>query len=508
VAARDSIGFIRYALELEHQPWTQVISHSQQHPGYPVLMMVVSWPVRFFHGATDSTSMQLSAQLAAGLAGILLVIPMFYLGKELFDRRVGFWAALLFQCLPLTARILSDALSEALYLFFVTMALLLAVRGFRSRSVGRFVLCGVFTGLAYWTRPEGALLVPAVGVVLLAVACVRAWRWPLKRLVYCGGAFGLTALVVGSPFVLITGRLTVKPNPDKVGNSILESISLVPAKPDLLPSRQSTGTAVSQGPLQASLWAVYAPENLEDRRWWGLRAVAEEVVRGYQYIGWIPVLLGLWWFRERLATQPGAWVLIALCVLHTFVLWRLARLLGYVSDRHVQVLVLCGIFSGAAGLLAAGPRLAALVSRVWQSWRGEESSLSLNGQCLSLVLLVGLAVFGLPTLSKPLHYNRAGHHAAGLWLAKHSDLSDEILDPFCWAHYYAGRVFWEGKDVPVPAGHTHRCYVVLDRPDKEHPHLPLMKKADELASQGELVYYWPENRPLEEAKIRIFALPK
>src|SRR5438874_2898434 len=44
VAARDSVGFIRYALELERYPWKQVLQHSLQHPGYPVVLLAVSWP--------------------------------------------------------------------------------------------------------------------------------------------------------------------------------------------------------------------------------------------------------------------------------------------------------------------------------------------------------------------------------------------------------------------------------------------------------------------------------
>ena len=36
VAARDSIGFIRYALALQNQPWSEVLQHAQQHPAYPL----------------------------------------------------------------------------------------------------------------------------------------------------------------------------------------------------------------------------------------------------------------------------------------------------------------------------------------------------------------------------------------------------------------------------------------------------------------------------------------
>ena len=73
--------------------------------------------------------MVLDCQLASSLAAVLLVIPMFYLGRELFDRRVGFWSAALFECLPVTARITSDALSEATFLLFITGLLFLGGTG-------------------------------------------------------------------------------------------------------------------------------------------------------------------------------------------------------------------------------------------------------------------------------------------------------------------------------------------------------------------------------------------
>src|SRR6266849_3077709 len=165
VAARDSVGFIRYALELEHDPWKEVLQRSLQHPGYPLMLLAVSWPVRHFLGGTNAVSMQLSAQLASALAGVLLVIPMYYLGRDLLGRRAGFWGTALFQCLPVSARVMSDALSEATFLLFTATALLFAVRALRGQSVTRFGWCGFFSGLAYLTRPEGALVAVATGLV-------------------------------------------------------------------------------------------------------------------------------------------------------------------------------------------------------------------------------------------------------------------------------------------------------------------------------------------------------
>ena len=106
VTSRDSIGYQRYAWELQQDNWKQVLQRNVHHPLYPVTILATSWPVRQLVGSSEVTVMQLSAQLASGLAGILLVVPMFFLGIELFDRKVAFWASAIFQCLPVGARVM------------------------------------------------------------------------------------------------------------------------------------------------------------------------------------------------------------------------------------------------------------------------------------------------------------------------------------------------------------------------------------------------------------------
>jgi hypothetical protein len=342
VAARDSVGFIRYALDLERYPWREVLGRSLQHPGYPLVLLAVSWPVRYFLGGTNAVSMQLSAQLASAMAGVLLVIPMYYLGRDLLGRRAGFWGTALFQCLPVSARVMSDALSEATFLLFIATALLFAVRAVQGNSLARFAWCGFFSGLAYLTRPEGALIVVAAGLVLIAMQCFSSWRQSWLHAIACGAALLVTVAAVGSPYVLVTGRLTNKPTPRRLFDKTV-SEEAPPAHSEV----------ISHGPLTASLLAIYAPENLKDRRLWGLYAVATEVTKDFQYLCVLPLVLGMWWLRERLKT-PGAWVLLVLCSLHSLILWRLAVVVGYVSDRHVLVLALSGVFLAAGGVLVLG----------------------------------------------------------------------------------------------------------------------------------------------------------
>src|SRR5262245_48703558 len=86
VAARDSIGFIRCAWHYQHRPWPEVMRQAEPHPAYPLAILAASHFVRPFADAPEPIVMQFSAQLVSALAGLLLVVPMFYLGRELFDR--------------------------------------------------------------------------------------------------------------------------------------------------------------------------------------------------------------------------------------------------------------------------------------------------------------------------------------------------------------------------------------------------------------------------------------
>ncbi len=519
VAARDSVGFIRYALELERYPWKEVLERSLQHPGYPMVLLVVSWPVRYFLGGTNAVSMQLSAH-------------------DLFGRRAGFWGTALFQCLPVSARVMSDALSEATFLLFMATALLLAVRALRSQSAARFAWCGLFGGLAYLTRPEGALIVVATGLVLIAMQFVSSGQRSWLRVFACATALVVTAAVIASPYVLVTGRLTNKPTPRRLWETAvseetpkqgrireydLQSARFVvppsgggelpPAKAGTTnlagspPRSQTPVWEQGAGPLTASVLAIYAPESLKDRRLWGLYAIATEVTKDFQYLCVLPLLLGLWKFRDRLKTGGGAWVLLVLCLLHSLVLWRLAVVVGYVSDRHVLVLVLCGVFVAAGGVFVLGELIARGVHRLRSGSTAGSAPFVESGK-LSVVLLLTLIGLGLHEALKPLHANRAGHRQAGLWLAEHTELADPVADPFCWAHYYAGRVFWEGLTPPAPPGYVPTQYVVLERsPSRDHSRLPTIDHAKALAASGHVVYHWPVEKTEAEAKILVYAVP-
>src|SRR6516164_6807744 len=69
VAARDSIGYIRYAWQLENRSWIQVLRETEQPPLYALAIKAASAPVRQFVTGPKSIVMQRTAQLVSALAG-------------------------------------------------------------------------------------------------------------------------------------------------------------------------------------------------------------------------------------------------------------------------------------------------------------------------------------------------------------------------------------------------------------------------------------------------------
>ena len=154
------------------------------------------------------------------------------------------------------------------------------------------------------------------------------------------------------------------------------------------------------------------------------------------------------------------------------------------------VLIAC-LWIGAM-IAEFGRRLYALN---WLKWSG------VYGPTVALTAL--LLAWGLPSSLKPMHANRAGHHAAGCWLAQHMSPQDEVVDPYCWAHFYSGCVFREGKGATAPMEKRSR-YVVIEQSENQHSRLPLVPLARSLAGHGERVYSWPEQEPPERALVVVY----
>jgi hypothetical protein len=293
------------------------------------------------------------------------------------------------------------------------------------------------------------------------------------------------------------------------------------------------------------LWAVWWHADGEDdwfeRLTWAPWAVAKEVGRGFAYIIWLPALLGLRWFHRAGRNNPSTWILGVLCLFQAILLCRVGLVVGYVSERHVLIIVLCGLYWAIWAILQMvrswGNQKSEIRStnsetnsnnpmsnpnpghlRRFNHWSlglrisdlGFRNLSKVKARAWAALIILALMLACMPMTLQPLHANQVGHREAGLWLALNSHPEDTIVDPFNWAYFYAGRVFEEGTSPPALPDHPATRFVVLELSRKPHAGLTWLPLAKQLAEGGEVVYDWkPDRHQLKHKaqEVQIFAVP-
>lgn len=515
VTARDSIGYIRYALRFERLPWQKVWQDNHQHPGFPICVWAMSQPVRAIAGETTPENMEFSAQLVSFFASLLLIVPMYLLGRQFFDRIVSFGGALLYQYLPVSAHHLSDGISEPIYLLLLMTALLHLAQAIRDRCIRKCVWCGAFTGIAYLFRPEGLLIVPTFGLALIVVQFVPDWRSTRRRFLACGAAMVLTATLVGAIYVGVTGQITNKPAATEAIKNFFKGFQ------DRFTPTDSGLSAAAGGHLFA---ATFVPtESRTGRIGQSVSAYSKEILQGLHYIGIVPAFLGFYWAFPVLRRQAGFWALAIYGFIHSAILIALAMTACYVSDRHVMILVLLGCFFAVFGMrelprrilgwfptepepqardssptlaCASGSGKDVIDAKRW--WR--------SAHFWFVVLFVGLMCASLPRAFERLHGTRVGNREAGLWLKEKLEHGDVVVDDHAWSAFFAGTVFKEGFEPALPKDHQSKCWVVTTR--SRDPEIDARRMAGVFSEKAKLEGTWPEGSDIARARIVIHSQPR
>jgi hypothetical protein len=232
--------------------------------------------------------------------------------------------------------------------------------------------------------------------------------------------------------------------------------------------------------------------------WYALLEVLDEVCKSFHYVIWLPTLVACFWLRRRLWTEPALALPVLLGLLHLLLLWRLAVVNQYVSERHTLTLVLCGCIFAVAALFAGAEWCATRRT----GWRFTTASFlrsrALQPSGILLLALILLASWATSRTLRPLHPHRAGHKEAGLWLARHARPTDRLVDPYGWVSFYAGRTLGLAKAATRTAASTRPMrYVVVEPKDRDTTRLGLITTATAATGLGEPVFTWPPGRPAE-----------
>jgi Dolichyl-phosphate-mannose-protein mannosyltransferase len=419
MTARDSIGFARDAMNYK-QPDSSRLAYMKlrpQHPGYPVLVALVSNFVPGF--AEDQLHLRLlrSAQVASAVCGVLLVFPVFWIGRAWATSNVGLVAGLFVTVLPVVARDTSDGLSDGPYLLFVCCSLAFGVKGLRVLTTSRwatavwFALAGLSAGFAYLTRPEG-LVLPLVAFLVLLVCLIRRVAKPLKLLTHFAILlFGF--LVCAGPYMVLIGKLTNKP----------------------AMGEQDTTAAPVVGPLFAE--TVSSSSTGLGRIGAAIMACLKEVLKTGHYGVAVFGFIGVFVLFPQWRREPKYWFPLLFLLVHTSVLVVLAYRSGYVSERHTIPAVAILAIAAAAGL------------KPWQQlWhRMPFAKPIFRWKHWPAITAMTLVASGVVSLVKPLHENRLGHAEAGaklreeiLKLSPAEQESVVLLDHYEWAQYHMGPI--------------------------------------------------------------------
>jgi 4-amino-4-deoxy-L-arabinose transferase-like glycosyltransferase len=196
--SKDSQSYFLPAWDLVHGGG--LVLGLRRTPGYPLFLAFI----QSLFGSELSTVVLVQHLIGVGTAALAFV-----LGRLIYGRLAGAVAGLL---VALSAPLIvyeHYVLTEALFMFAITAAMLLLVLAMRSKRTYQAFIAGVSLGLASMVRPVGQVLAP---VLLLGIAASRwpRWREAIVATVVCslGLVIALTPWAVRNQLVNDLGGTT------------------------------------------------------------------------------------------------------------------------------------------------------------------------------------------------------------------------------------------------------------------------------------------------------------
>lgn len=151
---------------------------------------------------------ELAGRMVSVLAGVLLVVPVYFLGKAVYDQTVGLIAAAFVAIFPPLAFQSTLILTEALSMLFGGLAVLFGLLMLKRYSLGFALLAGVFAGLAYLSHPQGLgfIIVLAIWIPFATVTKLFLIR-PL-RMVYLMATLLIGFVALSSSYLIYLKNTT------------------------------------------------------------------------------------------------------------------------------------------------------------------------------------------------------------------------------------------------------------------------------------------------------------
>jgi hypothetical protein len=299
------------------------------------------YPLMLFFVQKFVGDWELSGRLISLILGTLTVIPIFLLGRSLYNERVGWLSAFFYITLPNFLRFDTDVLRDPTYWFFLALTLWLTWEGLKKNRLLFMGLASISAGFGAITRVDGFIL---WGVLALYVAFCRTPRIPIKR-----KALNVAILVIIFPILLSPILLSTKRDTNHIAVGEMTSFSINVIRQNMRAilrpgdpiARINTGDYKSLPPLTKDALEL----GIRHRSILAFFEVIYKFIKSANLLI-VLILLGLW-KRKREGFESPDWYLVVVFTGLFIISASYARQIYYFSTRHGLTLVLpCFFFAG------------------------------------------------------------------------------------------------------------------------------------------------------------------
>lgn len=128
--------------------------------GYPQLVNPPFYPILIGISWLFTHNLEFSGQIVSVIAGGLLVIPIFYLTKEMYGRQAGIWGAIFVAICPPFVFGSTEVRVASLYTLLLSAAVVIGWRALQSKYLLWSALTGLMLALCYLARAEAIMFLP------------------------------------------------------------------------------------------------------------------------------------------------------------------------------------------------------------------------------------------------------------------------------------------------------------------------------------------------------------
>ncbi len=373
-----------------------------QQPLYSFLIALISPLVSDF---------EVAGKLISSFFGILVIFPVYFLGKQIFDRKTAFLSAFFLAIHPYIRRFSGDVLKESTYLFFLATAIWFTLRTFQREKIYPYLFIPLFSTLAYLVRPDG---IEILLVVFFYILFIKKFNPPEKK-------WTVILLLLLSSVILFL--------------------------PYLLHLREATGEwALSKAKSIGGIlgWAAAGSQvSFLNKVLYSFKKLNLEIIAIYHPLYIFLLVLGL---CKRISShfRAAEGLLVSFCLLHYAVLFLMILNLTdwseggktqsfVVSGRHVLPLLLISIYWVGEGFLT-------IYHWICKKLEPYLSAHSLDPKRRMFVmagLLILVLAIVLPKTLKPQRYERLSEKWAGIWIKNQSGKGMTIFTTVPRVAYYA-----------------------------------------------------------------------